>query len=75
MIVCTHTPDFFISLQKKSQEEGGRLQGTDLVKYSRCYRSILHECVLGLRKLARGEHQVFNTNESCDGHLFPKEIM
>lgn len=51
------------------------MQGTDLVKYSRCYRSILHECVLGLRKLARGEHQVVNTNESCDGHLFPKEIM
>lgn len=56
MTVCTHIPDFFISLQKKSQEEGGRLQGTDLVKYSRCYRSILHECVLGLHKLARGEY-------------------
>lgn len=43
-----------MSLQQLCRESES-VQDSMLVKYSRHYRSILHECVLGLRKMAQGE--------------------
>ena len=54
MHLYTHL-DYFMGLQETSCEEGGRVQVKDLLKYSRLYRSVLHECVLGLSKMARGQ--------------------
>lgn len=54
MHLYTHL-DYFMGLQETSREEGGRVQVKDLLKYSRLYRSVLHECVLGLGKMARGQ--------------------
>ncbi|CAI8026143.1 Nuclear pore complex protein Nup85 [Geodia barretti] len=59
---------YFLSLHEAGREgEGQSLQGSDILLYSRYFRSALHECVLGLR--GRGssswEHerqaQVFST--------------
>jgi nuclear pore complex protein Nup85 len=56
---------YFMSLHEAGREgEGQSLQGSDILLYSRYFRSALHECVLGLR--GRGlEHerqaQVFST--------------
>ena len=44
-----------MSLQSSSREGEG-LEPNDLVRYSRLYRSALHECVLGLRKMAASEY-------------------
>ena len=41
-------PGYFMSLREAARE-GGVLQGSDILLYSRYYRSALHECVLGLR--------------------------
>ena len=54
MHLYTHL-DYFMGLQETSREEGGRVQVKDLLKYSRLYRSVLHECVLGLGKMAIGQ--------------------
>jgi hypothetical protein len=59
------SPGYFMSLHEAGREgEGQSLQGSDILLYSRYFRSALHECVLGLR--GRGlEHerqaQVFST--------------
>lgn len=45
------THGYFMSLQSCSREGEG-LEPSDLVRYNRLYRSALHECVLGLRKMA-----------------------
>ena len=44
-----------MGLQETSREEGGRVQVKDLLRYSRLYRSVLYECVLGLDKMATGQ--------------------
>ena len=48
-------PGYFMSLQSSSREGEG-LEPSDLVRYSRLYRSALHECVLGLRTMVSGEY-------------------
>ena len=54
--------DYFVGLQEASREEGGRVQVKDLLRYSRLYRSVLHECVLGLGKMATGQLMYSCTN-------------
>ena len=43
-----------MDLQKAGASERG-LEGVELVHYSRYYRSALHECVIALKKKAKGE--------------------
>ncbi|CAI8026146.1 Nuclear pore complex protein Nup85 [Geodia barretti] len=66
--VLSISSGYFLSLHEAGREgEGQSLQGSDILLYSRYFRSALHECVLGLR--GRGssswEHerqaQVFST--------------
>lgn len=43
-----------MSLQSAGRKAEG-LESGDLLKYSRLYRSALHECMLSLKKMAAGE--------------------
>lgn len=43
---------YFMSL-REAVRSGVELQGSELLRYSRCFRSALHECVLALREEER----------------------
>ena len=43
-----------MSLQEEGRREEGEIKGEELVRFSKSYRSILHECVLGLREMILG---------------------
>ena len=63
--ICHAHSGYFMSLQSCSREGEG-LEPNDLVRYSHLYRSALHECVVGLRKMACSE----DDRKMADGEAY-----
>ena len=52
--VCFFLIGYFMSLQEQAAS-GQEMAGKQFVRFSRLYRSALHECVLGLKKKSTGK--------------------